>query len=81
MFVGGVVLVIDGILVLFLMYKFYGAGVFVPTGGNSSNISNKNLVILLDFWRCFGICLFVDLYLFEQIELPCVCLFVRQIRI
>ncbi len=28
MFVGGVVLVLDGIPILFLMYKTYGAGVF-----------------------------------------------------
>ena len=30
MFVGGVVSVVNGILVLFLPYKTYGAGVFVP---------------------------------------------------
>jgi hypothetical protein len=30
-------------------------------------------------WQCFGICLFVFLYLYEQIELPRVCLFVVQI--
>jgi hypothetical protein len=30
MFVGGVVSVVDRILKLFLLYKFYRAGVFVP---------------------------------------------------
>jgi hypothetical protein len=30
MFVGGVVLMLDGFLVLFLPYEIYGAGVFVP---------------------------------------------------
>jgi hypothetical protein len=31
MFVEGVVLVLDGIFVLFLPYKSYGVGVFIPT--------------------------------------------------
>ena len=30
MFVGGVVLVVDGILILFILYKSYKVGVFVP---------------------------------------------------
>jgi hypothetical protein len=34
MFVGGVVLVIDGILLLFLLWKSYQAGVFVPAMGD-----------------------------------------------
>jgi hypothetical protein len=34
MFMGGVVLVIDGILVLFLLWESYGAGVFVPAVGD-----------------------------------------------
>ena len=32
MFVGGVVLLFDGLLVLFLLLEIYGVGVFAPTG-------------------------------------------------
>jgi hypothetical protein len=63
MFLGGVVLVIDGNLLLFLVLcKIDGVGVFVPAGGNIGDISKSSDTskLLAMFWRlCICISLFV----------------------
>ncbi len=57
--------------------KIQQSGSFCPTGVNLAILQ----AIIINFWGCFGVCLFVYLYLYKQIDLPRVCLFVRQIRI
>jgi hypothetical protein len=51
MFMGGVLLVIDRNLVLFLLWKSYGAGVFVPAVGDRAILQ----AIFFNFWQCFCI--------------------------
>jgi hypothetical protein len=46
MFMGGVVSVKDGILVLFLLWESYGAGVFVPAVGDLAILQ----AIFCNFW-------------------------------
>jgi hypothetical protein len=65
MVMGGVVLVVDGILVLFLLCKSYREGVFLPAVGDLAILQ----AFFFNFWQCFGICLFVYLYLYKKIEL------------
>jgi hypothetical protein len=55
---GPVVSVVDKILVLFLLWKFYGAGVFVPAKGYLAILQ----AIFFNFWQYFGICLFISLF-------------------
>ncbi len=72
MIVGGVVSVVDKILVLFLLWKSYGAGVFVPAVGDLAILE----AIFFNFWRCFGICLFVSLFI--QTNRASTCMFICQ---
>ncbi len=56
MFVGGVVSVVDGILVLFQLWKSYGERVFVPTVGDLAILQAIFFQLLAIFWHLF-ICL------------------------
>jgi hypothetical protein len=73
MFVGGGVLVIDGDLVLFLLWKSYGVGVFVPAVGDLAILKAIFFQLLAVFWH-LSICI----SLFAQTNKASTCMFICQ---